>query len=221
MNARHVQESATTRLQRLLTMVPWLLANQGVATERAAEQFGVSTDQLESDLALLFLCGTPGHLPDDLIEADWEDGHVYIGGAGISRGDDLSVELLDGPDVHAARRLVGHQQAHLAAQRPSEHDLLLIAPAEALAGCIGPRAPDVERREEPPGVLGDGGEAAQAESRERRAVMATQDQVVGDRPLHDQRVAVAVFGDVRHARIEQPAGGCAGDLRAEERNPPK
>ena len=81
MNARPVQESATTRLQRLLTMVPWLLANQGVATERAAEQFGVSTDQLESDLALLFLCGTPGHLPDDLIEADWEDGRVFVGNA--------------------------------------------------------------------------------------------------------------------------------------------
>ena len=62
-------------------MVPWLLANQGVATERAAEQFGVSTDQLESDLALLFLCGTPGHLPDDLIEADWEDGRVFVGNA--------------------------------------------------------------------------------------------------------------------------------------------
>ena len=81
MNARHVQESATTRLQRLLTMVPWLLANPGGATERAAEQFGVSTDQLESDLALLFLCGTPGHLPDDLIEADWEDGRVFVGNA--------------------------------------------------------------------------------------------------------------------------------------------
>ncbi len=81
MNARPVQESATTRLQRLLTMVPWLLANPGVATARAAEQFGVSTEQLESDLALLFVCGTPGHLPDDLIEADWEDGRVFVGNA--------------------------------------------------------------------------------------------------------------------------------------------
>jgi proteasome accessory factor C len=83
---RPVQESATARLSRLLTMVPWLLAHQGVDVDVAAAQFGVTREQLESDLALLFVCGTPGHLPDDLIEADWEDGRVYVGNAdAISR----------------------------------------------------------------------------------------------------------------------------------------
>lgn len=83
---RPVQESATARLSRLLTMVPWLLARQGVDVDVAAAQFGVSREQLESDLALLFVCGTPGHLPDDLIEADWEDGQIYVGNAdAISR----------------------------------------------------------------------------------------------------------------------------------------
>ncbi len=79
-------ESATSRLSRLLTMVPWLLAHQGVDIDAAAAQFGVSRQQLESDLELLFVCGTPGHLPDDLIEADWEDGRVFVGNAdAISR----------------------------------------------------------------------------------------------------------------------------------------
>ena len=41
MNARHVQESATTRLQRLLTMVPWLLANPLLVTA-----FGVGPDSV-------------------------------------------------------------------------------------------------------------------------------------------------------------------------------
>jgi proteasome accessory factor C len=83
---RPAPESATARLSRLLTMVPWLLARQGVDIDVAAAQFGVTREQLESDLELLFVCGTPGHLPDDLIEADWEDGHVYIGNAdAISR----------------------------------------------------------------------------------------------------------------------------------------
>lgn len=74
-------ESATHRLSRLLTMVPWLLAHQGVPVEEAAAEFGVTSEQLVSDLELLFLCGTPGGMPDDLIEADWEDGRVFVGNA--------------------------------------------------------------------------------------------------------------------------------------------
>jgi proteasome accessory factor C len=53
----------------------------------------VSREQLEADLALLFLCGTPGHLPDDLIEAEWEDGKVFIGNAeAIARPLRLTVD---------------------------------------------------------------------------------------------------------------------------------
>lgn len=78
---RPTAESATTRLSRLLTMVPWLLNHQGVDIDEAAAEFAVSRDQLVSDLQLLFLCGTPGGMPDDLIEADWEDGRVYLGNA--------------------------------------------------------------------------------------------------------------------------------------------
>ncbi len=74
-------ESATDRLGRLLTLVPWLLDHQGVSVEEAARTFGISPEQLDRDLSLLFLCGTPGHLPDDLIEADWEDGRVFLGNA--------------------------------------------------------------------------------------------------------------------------------------------
>ena len=74
-------ETATARLSRLLTMVPWLLGHQGVPVDEAAQAFGISQAQLEADLALLFVCGTPGHLPDDLIEAQWEDGRVYVGNA--------------------------------------------------------------------------------------------------------------------------------------------
>jgi len=83
---RPAPESATDRLARLLTMVPWLLNRQGIDIEQAAAELQVSREQLEADLALLFLCGTPGGMPDDLIEADWEDGRVYLGNAeAISR----------------------------------------------------------------------------------------------------------------------------------------
>ncbi len=90
---RPPQESATNRLSRLLTMVPWLLTHQGVEVSVAAAEFGVTDEQLVADLGLLFLCGTPGGMPDDLIEADWEDGRVFIGNADhIARPLRLSVD---------------------------------------------------------------------------------------------------------------------------------
>jgi proteasome accessory factor C len=76
-----VSESATERLSRLLAMVPWLLSHQGAPLEEVAAEFGVPQCQLVKDLELLFVCGLPGHMPDDLIEADWESGKVYLGNA--------------------------------------------------------------------------------------------------------------------------------------------
>jgi predicted DNA-binding transcriptional regulator YafY len=78
-----VSESAVERLSRLLAMVPWLLSHQGVPVADAAREFGVDQAQLISDLKLLFVCGLPGHLPDDLIDVDWDSGRVYVGNAEV------------------------------------------------------------------------------------------------------------------------------------------
>lgn len=103
------QESATGRLARLLTMVPWLVNRQGIDLADAADDLGVTTDQLEADLRLLFLCGY-GQLPDELIEADWEGGRVFVGNAeSISRplrlGVDEAVTLIVG--LRALREVPG------------------------------------------------------------------------------------------------------------------
>lgn len=74
-------ETATQRLSRLLTMVPWLMNRQGIDIAEAARELGVSQEQFVEDLQLLFVCGTPGHYPDDLIEASWEGGRVHVGNA--------------------------------------------------------------------------------------------------------------------------------------------
>jgi predicted DNA-binding transcriptional regulator YafY len=88
-----VTAASIERLSRLLAMVPWLLQRQGVGLDEAARHFGISEAQLVKDLELLFVCGTPGHLPDDLIEADWESGQVYLGNADpIARPLRLSVD---------------------------------------------------------------------------------------------------------------------------------
>jgi proteasome accessory factor C len=76
-----MSESATERLSRLLAMVPWLLAHQGAPLDQVAGEFGIDQRQLVKDLELLFVCGLPGHMPDDLIEADWESGKVYLANA--------------------------------------------------------------------------------------------------------------------------------------------
>ena len=88
---------ATVRLSRLLAMVPWLLNRQGVPLEDAARHFDISEEQLVKDLELLFVCGLPGHMPDDLIEADWESGRIYLDNA-----DALQRPLRLGPDEAVA-----------------------------------------------------------------------------------------------------------------------
>jgi predicted DNA-binding transcriptional regulator YafY len=72
---------ATARLSRLLAMVPWLLNRQGVPLDEAARHFDITESQLVKDLELLFVCGMPGHMPDDLIEAEWDSGRVYLDNA--------------------------------------------------------------------------------------------------------------------------------------------
>lgn len=109
-------EGAADRLSRLLAMVPWLLARQGVPLAEAAEQFGISEDELVLDLELLFVCGTPGHMPDDLIEADWESGKVYLDNAdAIARplrlGLDEALALLVGLRTLADVRGVAGREA--------------------------------------------------------------------------------------------------------------
>jgi len=92
---------ATERLSRLLAMVPYLARRQGIPLAEAAVEFGITERQLVKDLELLFVCGTPGHLPDDLIDAEWDDGHVYLNNVDpIARplrlGVDESLALLVG-----------------------------------------------------------------------------------------------------------------------------
>ena len=73
--------SAANRLSRLLALVPYLVARPGAPLEDVAAEFGISTDHLVDDLQLLFVCGLPGHLPDDLIDASFEGGVVHVSNA--------------------------------------------------------------------------------------------------------------------------------------------
>lgn len=83
-----MSETATSRLARVLALVPYISRRPGVAIADLAEEFGVSEEQLAADLNLLMVCGLPGYYPDDLIDVvlDEEGGTVSIAfDAGIER----------------------------------------------------------------------------------------------------------------------------------------
>jgi proteasome accessory factor C len=105
--------TATERLSRLLALVPYLVSRQGIPLASAAAAFGMTEAALVKDLELLFVCGTPGHMPDDLIDAEWDDGHVYLRNA-----DTLARPLRLGVD-EALALIVG---VRTLAEVPGLHD---------------------------------------------------------------------------------------------------
>jgi len=76
---RAVTRPAGTRLQRVLALVPWILANPGVTIPELAARFAVPEAELEADLELLPMCGLPPYTADRLIDV-WvgDDGGVTI-----------------------------------------------------------------------------------------------------------------------------------------------
>jgi proteasome accessory factor C len=81
------------RLPRLLALVPYLQAHEGIAAADAAADFGISEAQLRRDLQLLWVCGLPGHSPGDLIDLSFEGDTVsVIFDAGMSRPLRLTAE---------------------------------------------------------------------------------------------------------------------------------
>lgn len=70
--------STGDRVGRLLTLVPYLLANQGASTADVAAEFDITETQLRRDLELLWMCGLPGHGPGDLIDLSFTDDAVSV-----------------------------------------------------------------------------------------------------------------------------------------------
>lgn len=69
---------AVSQVSRLLAMIPWLVQRPGVTLPEAAQEFGITQRQLQQDLDLANLCGTPGYFPDDLIEVQIEGDRVWV-----------------------------------------------------------------------------------------------------------------------------------------------
>jgi predicted DNA-binding transcriptional regulator YafY len=121
--AARPDNTAAGRLSRLLALVPWLTAHEGVTLDEAAAHFGVSADQLEKDLFLLICTGRPGHQHGDLVDIQFWD-------------EDRHITVLDPQSLQRPLRLSPDEAASLLvalrvlAQVPGPHD------RDALAGAI-------------------------------------------------------------------------------------
>lgn len=63
-------ERTPERLVRLLGLVAYLDGRTGVPVDEVARHFGVTPAQVLRDIDTLWVTGTPGYLPDDLIDFD-------------------------------------------------------------------------------------------------------------------------------------------------------
>ena len=66
------------RLNRILAMLPWVIANPGATVDEVCERFAYSKAQLAADLDLVFVCGLPGYGPGDLMVAYISDDEVVV-----------------------------------------------------------------------------------------------------------------------------------------------
>lgn len=64
---------AGSEIQRILALVPWIVAHPGAAKDTIAKQFGISVNQLDDDLALVLMIGVPPYSPGDYLEVDEDD----------------------------------------------------------------------------------------------------------------------------------------------------
>lgn len=66
------------RLQRILLLVPYVIAHPGATVDELARKFGVRKRDLLADLNLVFMCGLPGYGPGDLIDVTIDDDRVFV-----------------------------------------------------------------------------------------------------------------------------------------------
>ncbi|MFF2841731.1 helix-turn-helix transcriptional regulator [Paenarthrobacter sp. NPDC057981] len=72
------KRTSEDQLARMLQLVPFLVHHQGLHIQEVADRFGISRKELIDDLKILICSGLPEGYPDDLLDIQWENDHVYI-----------------------------------------------------------------------------------------------------------------------------------------------
>ena len=74
------------RLQRLISILPWLIRSGSIPVEELADLVGVDPDGLVTDLQFASNCGIPPYTADVLFQFWVEDGQVHVYGQTQPRG---------------------------------------------------------------------------------------------------------------------------------------
>jgi len=134
---------AGPEVQRILALVPWVVAHPGATKDDIARRFGVSLEQLEDDLALVLMIGVPPYSPGDYLEVDEDDD----GGVRIRLAEHFRRPL---------RLTAAEGLALLAAGRA-----LLAVPGSDASGPLATALDKLEAALELPGLVVDVGEPEQ------------------------------------------------------------
>ena len=78
-----VKQILDNQVNRLLDLVPYLIANQGVSLDQVAKDFQISKANVLEDLNTLWMCGLPGYTALELIDLSFESGYVSIRNAEV------------------------------------------------------------------------------------------------------------------------------------------
>ena len=70
--------TSAARMQRLLSMVPWIAAHDGPTLDEVCTRFDVTPKELAADLEVMWLVGLPPYTPDALIDVVQEGDRVWI-----------------------------------------------------------------------------------------------------------------------------------------------
>lgn len=69
---------SAARMQRLLSMVPWIAAQDGPTLDEVCARFDLTPKELAADLEVMWLVGLPPYTPDALIDVVQESDRVWI-----------------------------------------------------------------------------------------------------------------------------------------------
>ena len=154
----------STRLVRLLNMVPYFQANPRVSFAKAASDLGVTRKQLQQDINQLWICGLPGYGPGDLIDFELSGGTVKVT---FSAGMDQPLRLNSSEAsvlLVALRALAG-----IPGVVDPAAALSAIAKIEAAAGTVSDED-NPSALDEPAPVEDEAADAVRAALRDSRAV---------------------------------------------------
>lgn len=136
-------ERTPERLARLLGLVAYLDRHPGVPVAEVATHFGVSQAQVLRDVDTLWMSGTPGYFPDDLIDFDASSLETGVLRLTQSRGMARALRLGTREAVALVAALRALDEAVGGALDPAEREVLA-GTLEALTAATGEAAATVD-----------------------------------------------------------------------------